>query len=1067
MNVRNTPENMESLQSILAEKPEMGTQAAEARIAILIDRIKQLKEIFTTTEHIQYFNQSLEMRREILALTPPDDHHNRALQSHLLSNELSDRFAETEDLGDMEEAIELGIQALDLTSESDPRRIVFLRRLEFLFEEKYAETEDLADLDEVIRYQRLSIEATESETSLLMPARLIVLGKKLEVRAEVKGEISNLNESIEIFKQVIDLMPENQQAKKSLILILYSRYTWTGDIQDLEECVGIHRQITTDPTDTNMSKVDWMMTRANFLCILHERTEDEHYLEEAFSVAGEALALVPKGNWKPKWLRCLGRLFGCQYLKTEGMADLEEAIRLERLALERMSNGDDDDEGFTLTNLGNRLGDRFLRTNDVADIDEAIDCARKSLDLEPEKPERLYNLAIKLGDRFSSTEDLEDVDEAIELERRAIQIMPFDHSERADYLYILSDQLGDRYEHTGDLADLEEAIRNAEEALGLMAEDHALRAAWLNGLATCYSNLYTATGDEQNLESSIKHFELALHHEASATEDRITAGQMILSNSSDNQQLYDTAKLAVSLIPKLVSWSHENHDRQYVLSKVVGLAFDAAAAALQAGQSPMTALQLLEQGRGIIGASLQDMRSDVQDLATQHPSLAERYRTLQAELDQRAEHIRATDAQSQASINRRHAAAREFTELAAEIRKLPGFEDFMLSHPEDEICGASARGPIVVINVSRLRCDALIVSDSQVRTLELSSITLEELERRIKPWTLATSQTLEWLWDTTMSPILNKLGFTDIPTTGKLPHVWWIPTGPLVQLPLHAAGYHRQRGAEAVLDRVISSYGSSIRNIIRGRRDSSQSSNSDQALLVAMEHTPGHDTLSFANEEVESIDGMVRSMKLESIIPTRTKKEVIRCLSDCRIFHFAGHGLAHTEDPSKSCLLLEDWEKDSLKVSDLLDLSLAQRAPFLAYLSACGTGQIKDKMSFDENINLISAFQIAGFRHVIGTLWNVQDDLSVEMAKMTYQELLDSDISDESVCRGLHMATRELRRRWIEKHKSTNGRLAQESERQPITTSPPLRSHRDASLIGGTENNLGSADWAPYVHYGV
>ncbi|KAF5972508.1 hypothetical protein FCOIX_9302 [Fusarium coicis] len=499
-----------------------------------------------------------------------------------------------------------------------------------------------------------------------------------------------------------------------------------------------------------------------------------------------------------------------------------------------------------------------------------------------------------------------------------------------------------------------EVLVNKTQKRGALTH-HLLKALKTLAKAVVKLQCATATLTSPSLEhfwaqshSLLGRFELALHHEASATEDRITAGQMILSNSPDNQQLYNTAKLA------------------YVLSKVVGLASDAAAAALQAGQSPMTALQLLEQGRGIIGASLQDMRSDVQDLARQHPSLAERYRTLQAELDQRAEHVRATDTQSQGSINRRYAAAKEFTELAAEIRKLPGFEDFMLSHTEDEICGASERGQIVVINVSRLRCDALIVSDSQVHTLELHSIALEELERRIKPWTIATSHTLEWLWDTIMSPILNKLDFTDIPTTGKWPHVWWIPTGPLVQLPLHAAGYHRQRGAEAVLDRVVSSYGSSIRNIIRGRRDSSQSSNSNQALLVAMEHTPGHEMLSFANEEVESIDGMVRSMKLESIIPTRTKKEVIRYLSDCTIFHFAGHGLAHTKDPSKSCLLLEDWERDSLKVSDLLDLNLGQRAPFLAYLSACGTGQIKDKTSFDENINLISVFQIAGFRHVIG-----------------------------------------------------------------------------------------------------
>ncbi|KAI7759749.1 hypothetical protein LZL87_009072 [Fusarium oxysporum] len=1054
---------MEPIQtiSIPRDKFEDGLDNEEARLSVLNDLIKQLKEQFAATDDVQYLNQSLEVRREILALIPPDDHQSKALQSHLLSNELSDRFAETEDLNDMNEAIELGIQALSLTPESNPRKIVFLRRLEFLFEEKYEETEDLADFDQIIHYQRLSLEAMDSASSTQMAVRLTALGAKLNRRSDITGEISNLNESIQIMRNVVELKPGNEDALKNLIQTLYDRYKWIGELRDLEECVQLHAQITNSSV-TEEDKVGWMITRANHLCILHERTEDEAYLEKAFLVATDALALIPESRWKSRWLHCLGRLFGCQYLKTEGLADLEEAIRLERKALKLTPTGDD--QGPILTNLGNRLGDRYLRTEDIADIDEAIDCAKKSLDLEPDNPERLYNLAIKLGDRFSRTEDLDDVDEAIELERKALNTMPLGHSERSDYLNILGNQLGDRYEYTGDLDDLEEAIRNAKEALSLMSEDHPLRAAWLNSLASCELNLFNTTGDEHDLEQSITHYELALHHEVSATEDRITAGQAILSNSSDNQQLYDTAKLAVSLIPKLVSWSHENHDRQYVLGKVVGLASDAAAAALQAGQSPMAALQLLEQGRGIIGASLQDMRSDVQDLARQHPRLAERYRALQSELDRRAEHGKTTDVQSQASINRRHAAAKEFTELAVEIRKLPGYEDFMVSHTENEICNASERGPIVAINASRLRCDALLVSDGQVRALELSSITLEELERKIKPWTLASPQTLEWLWDTIMGPILNMLGFTKPPTTDKWPHVWWIPTGPLVQLPLHAAGYHRQQGFDAVLDRVVSSYGSSIRNIIRGRRDSFQSSSSDQALLVAMEHTPGHDTLSFANEEVELIDGIIHSMELKSIIPERTKQEVIRYLPDCKIFHFAGHGLAHTEDPSKSCLLLEDWENDSLKVSDLLDMNIRRKAPFLAYLSACGTGQIKDETSFDENINLISACQIAGFRHVIGTLWNVQDDLSVEMAKMTYQELLESGISDESICQGLHKATRELRRRWIEKHEACQSlRTTTDSDGHEAAKGSLSRSVRDASLIGNTDNNLGSADWAPSV----
>ncbi|KAI8712095.1 CHAT domain-containing protein [Fusarium sp. LHS14.1] len=1045
----------------------------EVRISTLNRLSQHLNEQFMTTEDIKDLDEAVKARREALALVHPEDHFNRALQSHLLSNDLADRFPETEDLNDIEEAIDWGLQALKLTPEQHGSpRIEYLRRLELMFEEKYEETKDLADFDEIIRYKRLALESTNPDDSTQRAVRLTALGSWLDKRSDITGQVSDVNECIQIMRQVLELKPGNESALKNLIQVLHNRYSLNKKIPDLEECIRLHRQ-TTDSSCTDESRVGWMMRLANFLGELHERTEEETYLGEAFVIATEALDLVPEDRWEPRWLHYLGRLFGCRYLETEALADLEEAIRLDRLVLKHTPTGND--RSGILTNLGNRLGDKYVRTEEIADINEAIECARESLLLRPENPERLYNVAIKLGDRFQRTKEVEDVDEAIELERQALKIIPLDSSERADYLNILGNQLSDRFDHKGDLPNLEEAIRTAEEALGLMSEDHPNRAAWLKGLAGRLLDLYKTKGRKLDLENSIAQYELAVRHKKSAPEDRIEAAQAIIANCSDIQQVYEAARLAVSLVPKLVLWSHENLDRQYVLSKVVGLASDAAAAALQAKQSPMVALQLLEQGRGIIGTSLQDMRSDMQDLAKHHPHLAERYRALQMELDRRAEQntTGAVRKQPQASINRRHTAAKAFTELTAEIRKLPGYQDFMLPHNEDEIYKASERGPIVVVNVSRLRCDALLVSDNRVRALALPNVTLEELKHRTTFWSLASPKTLQWLWDNVASPILDALGFTETPPPGKWPHIWWIPTGPLVQLPLHAAGYHGQQWSNAVLDRVLSSYGSSIRNLISGRRGSIQPSDSDQALLVAMEDTPGHDLLAFAPKEVDSVSGIIQSMKLRPIVLGRakqdvTKQDVTRYLPDCKIFHFAGHGFAHAEDPLQSCLLLKDWEKNSLKVSDLLDMNIRQKAPFLAYLSACGTGQIKDETVFDENINLISACQITGFRHVIGTLWNVKDDLSVQIAKMTYQELRDSDISDESICRGLHKATRELRGKWMEQYKSCQSPASPATtDCQDTTNGSLVRSVRDASLIECEDLDLGIAYWAPYVHYGV
>ena len=53
------------------------------------------------------------------------------------------------------------------------------------------------------------------------------------------------------------------------------------------------------------------------------------------------------------------------------------------------------------------------------------------------------------------------------------------------------------------------------------------------------------------------------------------------------------------------------------------------------------------------------------------------------------------------------------------IRSKPGFERFLLSAPETRRLDATPHGPIVVLNVSSYRCDALIFKQSGIRLLEL------------------------------------------------------------------------------------------------------------------------------------------------------------------------------------------------------------------------------------------------------------------------------------------------------------------------------------------------------------
>lgn len=244
-----------------------------------------------------------------------------------------------------------------------------------------------------------------------------------------------------------------------------------------------------------------------------------------------------------------------------------------------------------------------------------------------------------------------------------------------------------------------------------------------------------------------------------------------------------------------------------------------------------------------------------------------------------------------------------------------------------------------------------------------------------------------------------------------------------------------------------------------------------------MQDTLNCGILPAAKNEIARVRDLCKLMGLDPIEPGRHKQDVLSYLPDSKIFHFAGHGHTDEFDPSKSSLLLRDWESDRLTVANLLEMNLRERCPFLAYLSACGTGEIKDEIFFDENIHLISACQLAGFRHVIGTLWKVNDEFCVDMARITYEGMNDGRMTDESVCRGLHQATRELRDRWLSA--PANTRSGHRSVRQGIiswtgndteTVGVYYRDERYSDLLRDAdldEEETGPANWVPYVHYGV
>jgi CHAT domain-containing protein len=81
----------------------------------------------------------------------------------------------------------------------------------------------------------------------------------------------------------------------------------------------------------------------------------------------------------------------------------------------------------------------------------------------------------------------------------------------------------------------------------------------------------------------------------------------------------------------------------------------------------------------------------------------------------------------------------------------------------------------------------------------------------------------------------------------------------------------------------------------------------------------------------------------------------------------------------------------------------------LAFLSACSTARPDDRLA-DEAIHLASAFQLAGYRHVVGTLWPISDSHAVRLADDFYAELASAG-SVAIAASALHTVTRRLRDR--------------------------------------------------------
>ncbi|KZV76183.1 hypothetical protein PENSPDRAFT_474088 [Peniophora sp. CONT] len=906
----------------------------------------------------------------------------------------------------------LSVQKNSLSSSrlrGHPNKPVRLARLVVLLGDRFQRLGEAEDLERAIRIQTRALALTP-EGHPDKPARLANLAVFFEYRYRRCGELENLERAISAKERVLDLTPEGHPNKPgglaSLAISLRDRYQRHGELEDLERAIRIKER---------------------------------------------ALELTPEGHPdKPVRLANLAVSFEDRYRRHGDLEDLERAIGAEEHALELTPEG------------------------------------------HPDKPDRLANLAVSLVDRFRHYGELSDLERAITFHQHAVELTHDGHPNKPARLASLAVSLSDRHMCHGRVEDLHHSNLLHERAVKLTPDGHPDKVLRLYNLGLSSRDLFQTQQSKPRFDSAIGYLMKAATQSLGDPSSRLNAAQECVSLLSKYTEFSSAESLLlahsqiIQIFPEIV-WLGHSIDRRFEESAKLGfLIVDTVSVFIQA-RSRYQAIEWMETGRSLVWSQIYSLRAPMDDgLKDVHPQLAAALHEVLQELSRSGRSSRSSLQDSQPSTSRptqvpsdgaaMHIAIPEATSnitaatvqthrqlviryesLLKEIRGHSSFENFMRSPGINSLFPRIEHldGPVVFINVHSSSCDALaLFPNGAIRHVPLPSLTeprarslrtiwlrcLRSLDRGVRavvPHDIRTlrggtsilGRVLGRLWVWIVHPILQALEFTHGTPPDRLPHVTWCPTGPLTQLPLHAAGIYdiTQTDRPRVFDFVVSSYTPSLAALLRCRESSSTPSTQPNVLVVAQPATPGLGPLPGTHDECTRIQGLLPAssfLKHEEA----TKADTLSVMNQYPWLHLACHGFQDKRNPTQSAFALYDGR---LTLSALME-TVAENAE-LAFLSACETA-VGDEKIPEESAHLAAGMLAVGFKGVVATMWSIGDADAPIIVGAYYKKLLELRASEDT---------------------------------GPGYTGAAYALHEAVKVLREHVGEQNFVQWAPFVHFGV
>ncbi|CAE6499731.1 unnamed protein product [Rhizoctonia solani] len=955
----------------------------------------------------------------------------------------------------LDAAIECQKSAVNLTSETDERLPGYIQRLGRFYHLKFNRLGSREDIESAIDAQTKTLQLIRHDNF----AKLNVmndLGDSYGTRFAYLGDLEDCNRSIELHEQVISLAteanPNMAQYLSSLGNAYMERFSYIGNMDDLGKAFEYQSQavsLTTQGDQNLPGRLNNLGLSYRFRFHYLGKLED---INKAIELQGSAARLLEDaqvGRNQPTLFGNLGNSFQSRFSRLHRDPDIESAISIQTKAVEATPDDHPTKPGL-LDNLGTSYEFRFehrSRLHNLNDINRAIEYKTRAVHLTPEGHRKLATFLNNLGlvhqIRFLYQNSEEDNERAIEYLSRAVALTPDGHSDKPQWLNNLGNAYKERFRVGRHPQDFGRALEALSQAVSLTGEGHANIPIMLTSLALLHSHQFEQSGSQDALNNSVTCLRKSIKSSHGQSAKKFDAARFLARLLSSNNQpgAIHAYQIAMDCLPQIIWLGEIASVRLAQTFQLSDLVEEAAAVAIQS-QDIHLALEWLEQGRSIVWGQFLQLQTPLDDLTSVNPELATKLKEASDELHNTSTGIIPPENFEPDSylrpldwiVQRHHLVADHYDKLLDQVRQTPGFESFLRPRKASELIKAARSQPVVVINVHKSRCDALILlpNESDIIHVPLSNLYERRALKLHVPFDILPKSSqakdeldgfrgvhpkvekdqfeimLGELWVCVAKPILEALGMPTDQPPEELKHIIWNTTGPLSLLPLHAAGDYTQPGMR-LYEFAISSYIPMLGVLLRATQATPAHS---RILAVGQEMTPGQAPLPSTKQELGCIKAHAKEpiQYLQLDGSNATVPAVISAMEEYDWVHLACHAYQLPQGPLGSSFRLYEGE---LKLMQILQKHFRNKG--LAFLSACQTAAGEELIS-NESAHLASGMLIAGYPSVIATMWAIRDQDAPLVADRVYARLIKDGVMDyKEAASALHRAVGELRERVGEK----------------------------------------------------